>query len=172
MLDNSESILGPFKKITFLSVPPLAAAARVIFLWFRRRRLFVRLTRQTLRRLLHEVALACMQHEQECCARALQAMEQRRQAAAAQVKAIADEANERHQAACRQQLLDEHTTRACQQKAAALCQCLYLLSESVAKRERQREATALCQRLPLLSESVAERQRSAELAAQRKQVAP
>jgi len=40
-----------------------------------------------------------MQHEQECCARALQAMEQRRQAAAAQAKAIADEANERHQQA-------------------------------------------------------------------------
>jgi len=36
-----------------------------------------------------------MQHEQECCERALQAMEQRRQAAAAQAKAITDEANER-----------------------------------------------------------------------------
>jgi hypothetical protein len=98
-------------------------------------------------------------------------MEQRRQVAAAQAKAIADEANERHQAAHRQQLIDKHATRACQQKAVALRQRLCLLSESVAERERQREAPALCQRLRLLSESVAERQRSAELAAQRKQVA-
>jgi len=124
------------------------AAARVIFLWLRRRRLFARLARQTSRRLQHEVALARMQHEQECCMRAMQVMEQRRQAAAAQAKAIADEATERHQAARRQQLLDEHATRACQQKAAALRQ-----------------------RLRLLSESVAERQRSAELAAQQKQAA-
>jgi hypothetical protein len=71
-------------------------AARVIFLWLRRRRLFARLARQTSRRLQHEVALACMQHEQECCARALQAEEQHRQAAAARAKAIADEATARH----------------------------------------------------------------------------
>ncbi len=69
-----------------------------------------------------------MQHEQECCVRALQAMEQRQQVAAAQEKAIADEANKRHKAAHRQQLLDEHATRACQQKAAALRQRLRLLS--------------------------------------------
>jgi len=79
------------------------AAARVIFLWLRRQRLFARLARQTLRQLQREVALAHMQHEQECCAHALQAMEQRRQAAAVQAKAIADEANEWHQAAHRHQ---------------------------------------------------------------------
>ncbi len=45
------------------------AAARVIFLWLRRRHLFVRLARQTSRQLQHEVALARMQHEQECCTR-------------------------------------------------------------------------------------------------------
>jgi hypothetical protein len=53
------------------------AAARVIFLWLRRRRLFARLACQTLRRLQHEAALARMQHEQEYCAHALQAEEQR-----------------------------------------------------------------------------------------------
>jgi len=41
-----------------------------------------------------------MQHEQECCARALQAEEQRQQAAAARAKAIPeDEATARHQQA-------------------------------------------------------------------------
>jgi hypothetical protein len=104
------------------------AAARVIFLWLRRQRLFARLARQTSQRLQHEVKLARMQQEQECCACALQAMEQRRQAAATHTKAIADEATKRHQAAHRQQLLDEHATRACQQKAAALRQRLRLLS--------------------------------------------
>ena len=77
------------------------AAARVIFLWLRRRRLFARLARQTSRRLQHEAALARMQHEQECCASALQAVEHRRQAAAVRAKAIADEANQRKAAALR-----------------------------------------------------------------------
>jgi hypothetical protein len=40
--------------------------------------------------------LAHLQHEQECCACALQAEEQRKQAAATRAKAIADEADERH----------------------------------------------------------------------------
>ena len=74
------------------------AAARVIFLWLRCRCLFAQLARQTSWRLQREAALACMQHEQECCARALQAKEQRQQAAAAQAKAIADE-NKCHQQA-------------------------------------------------------------------------
>ena len=39
------------------------AAAQVIFLWLRRRRLFARLARQTSRRLQHEAALARLQHE-------------------------------------------------------------------------------------------------------------
>ena len=46
-------------------------------------------------RLQHEAAVTRMQHEQECCAHALQAVEHRRQAAAVQAKAIADEANQR-----------------------------------------------------------------------------
>ena len=52
--------------------------------------------------------------------------EQRRQAAAVRAMAITNEANQR--------------------KAAALCQHICLLSESVAKRERQREAAAFHQR--------------------------
>ena len=52
------------------------AAARVIFLWLRRHCLFARLACQTSQQLQHEAALARMQHEQECCARALQAEEQ------------------------------------------------------------------------------------------------
>jgi hypothetical protein len=63
-----------------------------------------------------------LQHEQECCARALQAEEHCRQAAAVRAKAIANEANQR--------------------KAAALCQRLRLFSKSIAERERQREAAA------------------------------
>jgi hypothetical protein len=45
-------------------------ATRVIFLWLRRQRLFAWLACQTSRRLQHEAALAHLQHEQECCARA------------------------------------------------------------------------------------------------------
>jgi hypothetical protein len=45
------------------------AATRTIFLWLRRRRRHVRLTRQTSGRLQHEATLARLQHEQECCAR-------------------------------------------------------------------------------------------------------
>ncbi len=94
------------------------ATARVIFLWLCRRRIFARLARQTSRRLQREAALACMQHEQECCARALQAEEHRRQSAAVRAKAN-------------------------QRKAPALCQRLrLLLSESVAERERQRKPAA------------------------------
>ena len=71
------------------------AAARVIFLWLRRRHLFARLARQTSRRLQHEGALACLQHEQECCARAALAEAQRQQKLAARMKAFADEADKR-----------------------------------------------------------------------------
>ncbi len=64
-----------------------------------------------------------MQHEQECCARALQAEKHHQQVAAVRAKAIANEVN--------------------QQKAAALLQRLrFVLNENVAKRERQREAAA------------------------------
>ena len=65
-----------------------------------------------------------MQHEQECCARVLQAAEHRRQAPAVRAKAIPDKANQR--------------------KAAALCHSLcLLLSESVAESKRQREPAAV-----------------------------
>ncbi len=43
-----------------------------------------------------EAALARQHHEDECFARALQAEKQRMQVAAAQAKALADEAKERH----------------------------------------------------------------------------
>ncbi len=71
------------------------AAAQIIFLWLCRQHLHAWLAHQTLRQQQHEVALACLQHKQECCARALQAEEQRKQAAATQAKALADEADER-----------------------------------------------------------------------------
>ena len=90
------------------------AAARVIFLWLHRRRLFAQLAPQTSRRLQREATLTRMQHEQECCARALQAEEQRRQAAAMRAKAIADEANKRHRqakAAIGEQLRQAATAR-------------------------------------------------------------
>jgi hypothetical protein len=71
------------------------AAAQVIFLWLRRRHLFARLARQTSQRLQHEAALARLQHEQECCARAALAEAQRQQKPAARMKALADEADKR-----------------------------------------------------------------------------
>ena len=70
------------------------AAAQLIFLWLRRRRLYARLARQTSRRQQREAALARQHHEDECFARALQAEKQRMQVAAAQAKALADEAKE------------------------------------------------------------------------------
>jgi hypothetical protein len=71
------------------------AAAQVIFLWIRRRRLFTRLACQTSRRLQHEAALARLQHEQECCVCAALAEAQRQQKSAARMKALADEADKR-----------------------------------------------------------------------------
>ncbi len=61
-------------------------AARIIFLWLCRQRLHAWLARQTLQRQQHEAALACLQHEQECCTRALQAEEQFKQVATMQAK--------------------------------------------------------------------------------------
>ncbi len=75
------------------------AAAQLIFLWLRRRCLFARLARQTSRRQQRDTALARQHHEDECFARALQAEKQRMQVAAAQAKALADEAKERHRQA-------------------------------------------------------------------------
>jgi len=71
------------------------AAAQVIFLWPRRRHLFARLARQTSQRLQLEAALARLQHEQECCARATLAEAQRQQTSAAHMKSLDDEADKR-----------------------------------------------------------------------------
>ena len=46
------------------------SAARIIFLWLRRRRLHARLARQTSRQQFHEAALARLRYEQECSDRA------------------------------------------------------------------------------------------------------
>ena len=75
------------------------AAARIILLWLCHQRLHARLASQTSPRQQREAALAHLQHEHECCACALQAEEQRKQAAATRAKAVADEANEQHQQA-------------------------------------------------------------------------
>jgi hypothetical protein len=53
------------------------AAARTIFLWLCRRRLHIRLARQTLRRQQREAALAHLRYEQDCCLCAALAEEQR-----------------------------------------------------------------------------------------------
>jgi len=71
------------------------AAAHLIFVWLRRRRLYARLACQTSRQQQRETALARQHHKDECFARALQAEKQRMQVAAAQAKALADEAKER-----------------------------------------------------------------------------
>ena len=75
------------------------AAAQLIFLWLRRRRLHARLARQTSRQQQREAALARQHHEDECFARALQAEKQRMQVAATHAKALADEAKEQHRQA-------------------------------------------------------------------------
>jgi hypothetical protein len=70
------------------------AAAQTIFLWRCRRRLYIQLACQTLWQQQHEAALACLRYEQDCCSRAALTEEQHRLAAAAQVKALADKADE------------------------------------------------------------------------------
>ena len=75
------------------------AAARRIFLWLRRRRILAQLACMTVQRQQHQTALARLQHEQECCGRALQAEKHRKIAAAVHAQTIADETNHRHQQA-------------------------------------------------------------------------
>jgi hypothetical protein len=70
------------------------AAAQTIFLWRRRRRLHIRLAHQTLRQQQRKATLAHLGYEQNCCLHAALAEEQRQQAAAVQVKALADKADE------------------------------------------------------------------------------
>ncbi len=69
--------------------------ARTIFLWHCRRRLHIRLARQTSRRQQYDAALAHLRYEQDCCSRTVLSEEQRRQAAAVQEKALANEADKR-----------------------------------------------------------------------------
>ncbi len=71
-------------------------ATQTIFLWCRRRRLHIRIARQTLRQQQSKAALACLGYKHDCCLHAALAEEQRWQAATAQVKALADKADERH----------------------------------------------------------------------------
>jgi colicin import membrane protein len=75
------------------------ATARSILLWFRRCCLHARLAQLTSQRQQRKAALACFQYEQECIARAQQAEELHKQAAAARAKALADKATKRHQQA-------------------------------------------------------------------------
>ncbi len=71
------------------------AAAQLIFLWLRRRRLYARLACQTSRRQQRKATLAHQLQKNKCCARALQAEKQRSmQVAAVQAKAHTDEAKE------------------------------------------------------------------------------
>jgi hypothetical protein len=71
-------------------------AARTIFLWLRRRRLHIRLARQTLRQQQRKASLARLQYEQDCCSHVALTEEQRQQAAAVQAKALANEADKQH----------------------------------------------------------------------------
>jgi len=60
------------------------AAARTIFLWLRRRSLFVRIDHRTLRRQQRDAALACLCYKQDCCRHAAVAQERRRHEEAAE----------------------------------------------------------------------------------------
>ncbi len=72
------------------------AAAQTIFLWRCRSRLHIRLACQTLWWQQRKATLARLQYKQDCCLRAVLAGEQHRQAAAAWVKALAKQSDERH----------------------------------------------------------------------------
>ena len=70
-------------------------AALTIFLWLCCQCLAVRLDCQTLWGQQHETLLAYLQYKQGCCLCVALVEEQRQQAADVQVKALADEADER-----------------------------------------------------------------------------
>ena len=59
------------------------AAARIIFLWLRRRLLLVRINHRTLRRQQRDAALARLRYKQDCCRHAAVAQERRRHEEAA-----------------------------------------------------------------------------------------
>ena len=95
------------------------AAAQLIFLWLCRRRLYAWLACQTSWQQQRKAALARQHHEDECFARALQAEKQRMQVAAAQAKALADEAKERHRQAEAAIGEQRHQAAAAREKKAA-----------------------------------------------------
>jgi hypothetical protein len=72
------------------------AAPQTIFLWCHRCRLHIWLAQQTLRQQQREAALARLQYKQDCCLRAALAEEQRQQAAAPRVKALANKTDKWH----------------------------------------------------------------------------
>ena len=76
----------------------LNKAARTIFLWLRRRRLHVRLTRQTARRQHREAALARLRYEDACHRRAALAEAKRREDALAEEQRHLDEAQRQEDA--------------------------------------------------------------------------
>jgi hypothetical protein len=63
------------------------AAAQTIFLRICRQCRHIRFTRQTSRQLQHETTLSCLQHEQECYARAALAEALQKLKSAARMKA-------------------------------------------------------------------------------------
>ncbi len=130
-------------------------AARIIFLWLRRRRLHVRLACQTLRQQQREAALARLRYKQECCSRAAMADEWQRQAAATREKALADEADEwrcQEEAAHPAALVDMALTkeRHCHETATiaemvaekVLAQLAAILAEMVSTAEQHRHEAA------------------------------
>jgi hypothetical protein len=116
------------------------AAAQTIFLWLCRRRLHVRLARQTSRGQQHKAPLARLRYEQDCCLHAALVGEQQQQAAAAGAMALADKADEQfcHEAAAR-------TAEAAALAEAALARMQYKLdccSCAALTEEQQRQAAA------------------------------
>ncbi len=118
------------------------AADQIIFLWLCRQRLHAWLACQTLRQQQCEAALARLQHEQECCACAQQAEEQREQVAATRAKAVADEANKGHRQA--KVAIGEQCQQAASARENALAQA--------ADEQRQSKADAASAELALIKE--------------------
>ncbi len=121
------------------------AAARTIFLWLRRRRLHIRLVRQTSRHQQREAALARLRYEQDCCRRAALAEEQRRQAAAARVKAAINEATKQLRRvgdALRAIALEEAADERRRHEAAAHAKALVAQELEEAADERRRHEAA------------------------------
>jgi hypothetical protein len=150
------------------------ATAQTIFLWLCRRCLYVRLARQTLRRQQRKAALAHLRYKQDCCLRAALAEEQRRQAAAARAKALANEADKRHRqdALAAEQRCRESAERAAATAESALakeerCQesdeCAVATAESALVEEGHRQESVECA-AATVEKALAAEQRCQELA--------